>query len=59
MIAPVPAPTVNLPAVSAIRDALQVLVEPNSVVEMRVLKTDRGTVSGYFNDPEEPAARAA
>jgi hypothetical protein len=33
----------------AIREALSVLVEPGSVVELRALNTRRGTVSGYFD----------
>jgi hypothetical protein len=42
-----------------IRRAIEVLVEPGSVVELRAPKSGKyRTVSGYFNDPAK-AAKAA
>jgi len=35
---------------SDIKRTLSVLVEPGSVVELRILHTRHGTVSGYFTD---------
>src|SRR5712691_8008999 len=35
-----------------IRDAIETLLEPDAVVELRVLETRRGVVSGYFADPQ-------
>ena len=34
--------------------ALNLLLEPGSVAELRVLKTPKGTVSGYFTDFAKP-----
>ncbi len=42
-----------------IRRALGILVEPGSVVELRVPATRRGTVSGYYNDLDALARDAA
>lgn len=44
---------------ATIRAALELLVEPNAVVELRVPRTRRGTVSGYFVDLESLANVAA
>src|SRR2546422_1499884 len=37
-------------ALDAIRGALDVLLEPGAVTELRVFETERGTVSGYYDD---------
>src|SRR2546428_432638 len=37
-------------ALDAIRGALDVLLEPGTVRELRVFETERGTVSGYYDD---------
>jgi hypothetical protein len=42
-----------------IREAFDALLEPGQVVELRVLQTPQGTVSGYFTDSEKMAAAAA
>lgn len=44
---------------SEIRRALQLLLEPEQVAELRVLNTRRGTVSGYFNNLGKLAPPAA
>jgi len=38
------------PASAAIREAVDLLIEPGEVTELRAIKTKRGTVSGYFSD---------
>jgi hypothetical protein len=38
------------PSVSVVSQALDILLEPNSVAELRAVGTRRGTVSGYFDD---------
>src|SRR5262245_41156784 len=43
----------------AIAEALALLLEPGSVAELRVLNTNRGTVSGYFDDANALARAAA
>jgi hypothetical protein len=47
-----------LPAGWTIRDALGLLVQPASVVELRALGTRRGTVSGYFDNLDAMAEEA-
>ncbi len=42
-----------------IRDAIDILLEPAAVVELRVLETRRGVVSGYFADPQALEVAAA
>lgn len=42
-----------------IRDALGVLLDPGTVVELRVLQTQKGVVSGYFDDLSALAEAAA
>lgn len=37
----------------SITQSLEILKQPEEVVEIRILKTDKGTVSGYFNDEEK------
>jgi hypothetical protein len=48
-------PDETLPAPSRRRfpGALTTLFEPEAVVELRVLETERGVVSGYFDNPEK------
>ena len=36
--------------VAEIRRTLELLLEPGQVAELRVIKTQQGTVSGYFTD---------
>src|SRR5687768_8537518 len=36
-----------------IRRAIDTLIPPEQVVELRILGTRKGTVSGYFNDREK------
>ena len=45
--------------VAAISKALKVLFDEDAVLELRVLKTSRGTVSGYFSDRTLLAEEAA
>src|SRR5438552_2192086 len=45
--------------VAEIRRALCLVVEPGTVVELRVPHTRRGTVSGYFNDVDALTRAAA
>lgn len=40
----------QLTATQAITKTLDVLIAPGDVVEVRILKTPKGTVSGYYND---------
>jgi len=49
-------PHVAPPAASPddILAALNLLLAPGSVAEIRVLKTPKGTVSGYFTDHAKP-----
>ncbi len=42
-----------------IRAALDVLLEPGTVAELRILRTRQKTVSGYFNDFDKLADAAA
>lgn len=42
-----------------IADSLKRLFAPDAVVELRIPHTRKGTVSGYFNTPDELAAAAA
>jgi hypothetical protein len=44
--------------VSYIRNVLGLLFEPGDVVELRCPNTSRGTISGFFNDPQKLAAEA-
>lgn len=44
--------------VSDIRQAFEIILEPDAVAELRVLGTNQGTVSGYF-DTLDPMAREA
>ena len=41
-----------------IRSALELLIEPGSVAELRVLGSQRGVVSGYFDDLDAMALAA-
>ncbi len=41
-----------------IRRALGLLCEPGEVYEVRAPNTQRGTISGYFDDPEKLAHAA-
>ena len=43
---------------SDIRQALEIILEPDTVAELRMLGTNQGTVSGYFDDLD-PMAREA
>lgn len=47
--------TQSLPELTAIREALDVMVDPGSVVELRAIKTTKGTKSGYFDDLDKLA----
>ena len=42
-----------------IRSALKLLFEPGQVVELRVLRSGKSVVAGYFNDPEKLVLEAA
>jgi hypothetical protein len=42
-----------------IRKTLALLLEPGQVAELRILKTTKGTQSGYFDDFDALAAAAA
>jgi len=42
-----------------VRDALDILLEPGSVAELRILTSTRGVVSGYFDDLAKLAEAAA
>jgi hypothetical protein len=55
-VATVPNPGVDL---QGIRTALDLFIEPGSVVELRALKTSKGTQSGYFTDLDAMARAAA
>ncbi len=44
---------------ATIRAALNVLLEPGSVAELRIVNTRQGTVSGYFDNRDKLAAAAA
>ena len=43
---------------SDIREALEIILEPDAVAELRVLGTNHGTVSGYFDDLDRMAHEA-
>jgi P4 family phage/plasmid primase-like protien len=45
--------------ISEIKQALNLLFQPGDVIELRCLKTRKGTISGYFNDFEQLARVAA
>ena len=45
--------------VAEIRRTLDLLLEPGQVAELRVIKTQQGTVSGYFTDFDKLAQAAA
>lgn len=45
--------------ISAIKQALNLLFQPGDVVELRCLKTRKGTISGYFDDFERLARVSA
>ena len=45
--------------VAEIRRTLDLLLEPGQVAELRVIKTQQGTVSGYFTDFDNLAQQAA
>ena len=47
------------PVLATIEEAFTTLFEPRAVIEMRVLETQRGIVSGYFDDSAEFARFAA
>jgi hypothetical protein len=50
---------IDVARLCSITGALAVLLEPNSVVELRSPNTNRQTVSGYFNDHKQLAQAAA
>lgn len=49
----------QLTATQAITKTLDVLMAPGDVVEVRILKTPKGTVSGYYNDYKKLATDVA
>jgi hypothetical protein len=51
--------TTSGPPEDLIRNNLRVLVEPGDLVEVRILKTPKGTVSGYYTDLDALARDAA
>jgi len=54
-----PHPALSAASADSILAALDLLLEPGSLAELRVLKTPKGTVSGYFTDFAKLAAEAA
>jgi|GEM_PF-4469778 len=44
--------------ISTVEEVLSILNPDNNVLELRILKTKNGTVSGYFNDMKELAKNA-
>lgn len=49
----------QLTATQAITKTLDVLMAPGDVVEVRILKTPKGTISGYYNDFKKLATDVA
>lgn len=43
----------NLTSNETITQTIEILKQPEEVVEIRILKTDKGTISGYFDDVEK------
>ncbi len=56
---PAPKPTAQQRVRSGIREAISLLLEPGTVTEIRSPGTRRGTLSGYYDDFDALAGRAA